>query len=157
MSEETNIPRLKELAIRGKEYREQNEYTYIGEELELSLGPIEDKHLIPIAGILESRFGMDDVDEAAEEIEESRDEEGNVDPSKLDEDFVRLMAKVAFHAVDTEAADADGLSDDDLKAVLGISDDESENIGLVNGLTLEISQDALDISSDEDSAEKFRR
>lgn len=157
MSDESDISRLRELALRGKEYREVNDYEYFGEEITLSIAPLEDKVLIPVAGILESEFGMEDVDEASEEIDESRAEDGSVDPSKLDEEFVLLMARVAFHGIDTEEHGAEGMSDESLKQVLGMADDESENIGLREGFTLELSQDVLDISSDSESAESFRR
>lgn len=157
MSDENNFSRLRELALRGKEYRNVHEYEYLGEDIELSLGPLEDKVLIPVAGVLEAEFGMEDVDEASEEIDESRSEEGDIDPSSLDEEFVLLMARVGFHGIDTEEKDAAGMTDESLRQVLGIADDEDENIGLVNGFTLEIAQDVLDISSDSESAEKFRR
>ena len=156
MSDETNISRLREMAVYGKEYRDTNTYDYFGGVLELVLGPLEDKHLIPIAGTLQAEFGME-VDEASEEIEESRDEAGDIDPSKLDRNFVRLMAEAALHGIDTDEGDAEGETKDGLREILGIADEEGDNIGLRGGLTLEISQDVLDLSDDEESAEKFRR
>ena len=157
MSEEVNMPRLKELAIRGKEYREEQEYEYFGESMTLEIGPLEDQRLIPITGTLQSKFGMD-IEDASEEIEESR-EEGDIDPGKLDAEFVSLMARAAIEGIDQEKADAAGMSDEEMNAVFGLAEDEADedNIGLRGGLTLEIAQDVLDISDDEESAEAFRR
>jgi len=158
MSDDTNISRLKELALRGKEYREVNEYDYAGETMKLGIGPLVDKKLIPITGALQAKFGMD-IEEASEEIEESRDEEGDIDPAKLDEDFVMLMGRAAIEGIDTSMEDAQNADEKELRQVFGLldEDDEKENIGLVGGMTLEIAQDVMDISDDEDDAEKFRR
>jgi len=155
-TESTDISRLKEMAIRGKEYREENEYDYFGESMTLVLQSLPDKKLIPITGKLQSKFGMD-IEEASEEIEESRDDTGDIDPAKLDAEFVELMAAAAFEGIDEEEGDAAGINDADLRAVLGIAEDEGDNIGLRGGLTLEIAQDVLDITDDAEDAEKFRR
>jgi hypothetical protein len=151
-----NFSRLKEMAIRGAEYAEVYVYEYFGEEIELSLSPLEDQTLIPVAGVLESKFSMD-VDEASEEIEESREDDGDVDPSKLDEDFVVLMGEVAVEGINTDEGDAEGATEDDLCQVFGIAEEDEDNIGMRGGTTLEVAQDILDLSSDNDSAESFRR
>lgn len=153
---DTNVSRLKEMAIRGKEYREEKEYDYFGETMDLVLGPLADEKLIPITGALQSKFGMD-IEEASEEIEESRNEEGDIDPGKLDKEFVHLMARAAIEGIDQGEGAAEGADEEELEQIFGISDDDAENIGLRGGLTLEIAQDVLDLSDDEDSAEKFRR
>lgn len=153
MSDE-NIPRLKELAIRGKKYREVEEYDYLGESLELSIGPLEDETLLPILALLEEKFGVEDIEEAEEEIEKAQE---GVDGSKVDAEFVAIMAEAAFNGIDTSENDAEGLSDEELRQVLGIGDEDEENIGLVGGLTLDIAQDILSISSDDEMAENFRR
>lgn len=153
---DTNVSRLKEMAIRGKEYREEKEYDYFGETMDLVLGPLADERLIPITGALQSKFGMD-IEEASEEIEESRNEEGDIDPGKLDKEFVHLMARAAIEGIDQDEGAAEGADEEELEQIFGISDDDAENIGLRGGLTLEIAQDVLDLSDDEDSAEKFRR
>jgi hypothetical protein len=145
------------MAVRGAEYSELYVYEYFGEELELSLSPLEDSVLIPVAGVLEDKFGME-VEDASEEIDESRNGDGSVDPSKLDEDFVNLMAKVAVSGVNTDAGDAEGESEEGLRAIFGIADeDEQDNIGMRGGATLEVAQDVMDLSSDDDAAESFRR
>ena len=156
MTDETNLSRLREMAVYGKEYSETNEYDYFGGTLELAANPLEDEFLIPFTAILEERFEIEDVDEASEEIENAR-EEGDIDPSKVDVEFVHLMAEVCVEGVDTSEGDAEGEDEEGLEEIFGISENEEENIGLVGGLTLEVSQDILDISSDAESAESFRR
>jgi hypothetical protein len=144
------------MALRGKEYREEHEYDYFGESMTLHLQPLPDKKVIPITGALQAKFGMD-IEEASEEIEESREEGGDIDPAKLDQEFVELMGRAAVEGIDRTEGDADGADKAELEEVFGLRDDESENIGLRNGMTLEISQDVLDISDDEEDADKFRR
>lgn len=151
-----NVSRMKELALRGKEYREEKTYEYFGESMTLVIGPLEDEVLIPITGALQSKFGLD-IEEASEEIDESRGEEGDIDPGKLDADFVRLMARAAIEGIDRTQGDAEGADEEELRQIFGISDDDEENIGLRGGLTLEIAQDVMDMSDDEEAAEKFRR
>lgn len=154
---DANLSRLTEMAVRGKEYRETNTYEYFGEEMELAIGPLEDKVLIPVMGTLQANFGIEDIEEAQEEIEESRSEDGDIDPSKLDAEFVALMGRVGVEGVDTEEGDAEGADEAELERVFGIHADEEENIGLRGGMTVEIAQDVLGLSSDEEDAEKFRR
>ena len=156
MADSENVSRLRELAVYGKEYRETNEYEYLGAPLELCIGPLDDQYLIPFLAVLEERFGMD-IEDAEEEIEEARDEDGDIDASEVDAEFVRLMADAAIEGIDTSEADAEGEDEEGLREIFGISDDDEANIGLVGGMTLEIAQDVLSISEDADAAEKFRR
>lgn len=153
-NDSTNISRLREMAVRGREYSELNEYETFGETVELSLSSLEDEVLIPVAAVLEDKFQMD-VDTASEEIEDSRDAGGDIDPAQMDAELVRLMAKVAVHGVNTDEGDAEGEDEDGLKQIFGIA--EEDNIGLRGGMTLEVAQDVLNISSDEEAAESFRR
>jgi hypothetical protein len=157
MSDSTNTSRLKQMAIRGKEYSEIREYDYISGDMELSLSPLIDEVLLPIVAVLEEKFGIEDVEEASEEIDEARGEDGDIDPAEVDEDFVALMGKVCVEGINTDEADGEGASEEELRQVVGISDDEDENVGLIGGFTLEIAQDILDLSSDADTAENFRR
>lgn len=145
------------MAIRGKEYSEIREYDYISGDMELSLSPLIDEVLLPIVAVLEEKFGIEDVEEASEEIDEARGEDGDIDPAEVDEDFVALMGKVCVEGINTDEADGEGASEEELRQVVGISDDEDENVGLIGGFTLEIAQDILDLSSDADTAENFRR
>lgn len=149
--------RLKEMALRGKEYSEIKEYDYFGGVMEVSMSPLEDTVLIPYAAVLEEKFGYEDLEEAAEEIEETRDDRGDVDPSKVDEDFVELMGEVCVDGVNTDEGHAEGADEEELREIFGVHDDEEENIGLTGGLTLEIAQDVINLSSDEEAAQKFRR
>lgn len=151
-----NISRLREMATYGREYSEINEYEYFGGELALSVSPLDDEILIPFSAVLEEKFEIDDIEEASDEIDDAR-EEGDIDPSKVDASFVNLMADVCVHGVNTDEGDAEGETEQGLKEIFGVADNEEDNIGLVGGMTLEVSQDILDISSDAESAESFRR
>lgn len=160
MSNETesseNMSRLREMATYGREYSETNSYEYFGGELSLSVSPLNDETLIPFSAILEEKFEIDDIDEASEEIDDARSE-GDIDPSKVDSSFVKLMADVCVEGVNTDEADAEGEDEAGLEEIFGVSNDEDANIGLVGGMTMEVAQDILDISSDAESAESFRR
>ena len=156
MTGDTNISRLREMAVYGRDYSETNEYEYFGGTLELSVSPLVDEFLIPFSAVLEEKFEIEDIEEASGEIDDAR-EEGDIDPSKVDKSFVQLMTKVCVEGVNTDAGDAEGETEDGLREIFGIADDDSENIGLVGGMTLEVAQDILDVSSDAESAESFRR
>jgi hypothetical protein len=156
MSNSVNLSRLREMAVKGKNYREEYELDYFGETATLVLKSLVDEVLIPVAAILEDKFDMD-VDEAREELDDAKDESGSIDPSQLDAEFVRLMADVAVNGIDREEGAAAGESKEGVREIFGIAEDDEENIGLRGGKTLEIAEAVLDISSDADSAEKFRR
>jgi hypothetical protein len=147
-----NISRLKEIAIRGDEYREENTYPYFGEEITIFLQPLKEKQLLPLQTLLMEQLGMD-LNDAENKIE-------NAAPSDLDEDFISIMHEIALRAVDTTQGDAEGADEQELREVFGAvkkGEDDSEEIGFVGGVGLEIAQDAISISSDADSADKFRR
>jgi hypothetical protein len=156
-SDSDSPSRLKQLAVRGRDYAELNEYEYFGETIELSMSPLEDKLLLPYSAVLEEKFGFDEIEDASEEIEDARDQEGDIDPSKVDEEFVIVMANICVDGVNTDEGYAEGATEAELREIFGIHNDEDRNIGLIGGLTLNIAQDIIDISSDAESAEKFRR
>lgn len=145
-----NFSRLKEIAIRGDDYREQKTYPYFGEEIELYLKPLKEKELLPLQTVLMEQLGMD-LDDAENKIE-------NAEPSDLDEEFISIMHEIAMRSIDTSQGDAEGADEEELREVFGTTEDEDEEgIGFVGGVGLEIAQDVISISSDAESAEKFRR
>lgn len=155
---DVNVPRLKEMAIRGEEYREEFEIEYFGESGTLHLGSLADEYYIPMVGTLQDKFDLD-IDEAQEQIEEAKEEgdDDNIDPAGFDEEFVDLMKRAAYYGIDRTEGIATGMTKEDLKAVLGMYEEEEKNIGLRGGKTLEIAYKVLNITSDAESAEKFRR
>lgn len=146
-----NLSRIREIAIRGDDYREEEEYPYFGETLTLSLKPVKEKKLLPLQTLLMEKLGMD-LDDAEEKID-------NASPSDLDEGFVRLMKEIAVLGIDRENADAEGETEEGIREIIdvGIEEDNENAVGFVGGLSLEIAQDVISISQDTEGAEKFRR
>lgn len=142
-----NISKLRELAVRGKDYREDYEVEYYGETATFALRPLVDVEFLPIAAFLEDKLGLD-AEDAQEMVEEEREEnDGTIDPSNFDKEFVEIMQSAAIQGL-TSDPDA--------------SDEEREEVReqvetLQGGKSLEIAERVLDISSDADSAKSFRR
>jgi hypothetical protein len=153
-----NISRLRNLATRGKEYREDFETEYVGETMNLQLQPVISKRFLPIAAMLEDKMDMD-AEEAQERLEEEKEDgdDPDIDPANFDEEFVMIMSELAVRGIDPEAGDAEGEDEDGLREIFAISDSEDENIGLIGGVVLQIAERVLSISSDADKAESFRR
>jgi hypothetical protein len=148
-SNDVNISKLRELALRGKNYREEFETNYLGETLILYLKPLTDLEFLPIAAFLEDKLDMD-AEEAKERIEEEREagEDDSIDVSNFDKEFVGIMQEAAAMGVDTTQGDAEGLDED---MVLETIRD------LIGGKSIEIAERVLDISSNAEDAKKFRR
>ncbi|QIR31063.1 putative tail assembly chaperone protein [Halorubrum virus Hardycor2] len=148
-SNDVNISKLRELALRGKNYREKFETSYLGESLTLYLKPLTDLEFLPIAAFLEDKLEMD-TEEAKERIEEEREagDDDSIDIANFDKEFVGIMQEAAAKGVDTTQGDAEGLEDE---MVLETIRD------LIGGKSIEIAERVLDISSNAEDAEKFRR
>lgn len=146
-SENINVSKLRELAIRGKDYREDHEVEYYGESAVFALRPLVDIEFLPIAAFLEDKLGLD-ADEAQEMVEEEREEnEGNIDPSNFDREFVEIMQQAAIYGL-TSGPECDEAEREEVRTQV-----ES----LQGGKSLEIAERVLDISSDAESAKSFRR
>lgn len=154
-NDNVNISRLREMATRGKNFREDFETTYMGEPLELRLKPVISKRFLPIAALLEDKMDMD-ADEAQEKLDDEK-KDGSIDPSNFDEEFISIMSELAIRGIDRDAGFAEGETEDGLREIFAISDDEDENIGMIGGVVLEIAERVLSISSDAEKAESFRR
>lgn len=158
-SDDANISRLREMAIRGREYSESMDFEYYGLEGELYVNPLTDPEFLPIAAFLEDRLDID-PEEAQEKLEEGKDPEGNIDASQFDEEFVGIMAKAAVIGIDTSQGIAEDETQEGLREILGVNEDyefTDDGIGLQGGKTLLIAEKVLDISSDAEKADKFRR
>lgn len=142
-----NVSKLRELAVRGKNYREDFEVEYYGESATFALRPLVDIEFLPIAAFLEDKLGLD-AEEAQEMVEEEREEnDGNIDPSNFDEEFVEIMQSAAIRGL-TSGPDAPDEESDEVR-------EQVES--LQGGKSLEIAERVLDISSDAESAKSFRR
>lgn len=148
---------LQDLVIRGTKYREDYEFELYGEETTAIIRPLADEHFLPIAAGLADIMDMDvedqeerdeAVSEAIDEVDES--EEGDIDISKLDEDFVELLQSAAILGL-TGGYDEDGNE---------IEYDEEEKRDIIEGMmgaySVEIGGRVLELSGDVRDAEKFR-
>ncbi|UBF21387.1 tail assembly chaperone [Halorubrum virus HRTV-21] len=136
-SNDVNISKLRELALRGKNYREEFETNYLGETLTLYLKPLTDLEFLPIAAFLEEKLDMD-TEEAKERIEEEREagDDDSIDITNFDKEFVGIMQEAAAKGVDNTQGDAEGLDDE---LVLETIRD------LIGGKSIEIAERVLDI------------
>lgn len=161
-NDDANLNRLREMAIRGREYRLEKDFEYFGMEGKLYLRPLTDAEFLPVMAFLEEKMDMD-VEEAQQAIEEERDpDSGQIDATAFDRTFIARMAETAVLGIDTEQGIAKGESEDGLREILGVDEDgnlrdDEDAIGLSGGKTLDIAKDILEISSDSESAELFRR
>ena len=146
-TDDVNLSRLREMAIKGSEYRETVEFEYYGEELELYVKPLTDAEFLPIAAVLEEKLDLDH-EEAQEMIDDEMDDEGYVDPSAFDEEFIEVMQEAAILGIDTTQGDAEGEDEAGLRELVEM---------LQGGATLVIAERVLDISRDSSKAESFRR
>jgi hypothetical protein len=153
-----NVSKFRQLATRGKQYREDCDIDYMGETMDLVLKPVISKRFLPIAAILEEKMEMD-AEEAQARLEEDKEmgEDESIDASNFDQEFVELMTELAIRGIDTEAGFAEGETEDGLREIFAISDDEEANIGMIGGVALQIAERVLSISSDAEKADKFRR
>lgn len=154
-SSEVNISRLTDIATRGKEYREEFETEYFGETIDLKLKPVISQRFLPVAALLEAKLDMD-AEEAQEKLEDEK-EDGSIDPANFDEEFISIMSELSVRGIDRTYGYAKDGSEEDLRKIFAISDDDEENIGLIGGVVLEIAERVLSISSDAEKAESFRR
>ena len=154
-----NISKLREMALRGDEYRECIEdFTYYGLSGDLYVRPLTDPEFLPIAAFLEDRLDID-AGEAQEMLEEEKDEEeGAIDPTQFDEEFVYIMAQAAVKGIDRTQGIAQGETEEGIREIFGVAGNSGqEGMGLQGGKTLFIAERVLSISSDAESAESFRR
>ena len=143
-----NMSRFREMAIRGDEYREVMEFTYYDESGELYLRPLTDPQFLPIAAMLEARLDMD-TDEAQQALEDGEDPEtGSIDPSQFDAEFVEIMHEAAVMGIDRSQGIAEGEEKAGVREILAL---------LQGGKSLQIAKRVLEISSDAEKAESFRR
>lgn len=147
-STDANISRLREMALRGDQYRSTIEFTYYDMEGELYVRPLTDEEFLPIAAFLEDRLDLD-PEEAQEALEEGKDEDaGTIDPSQFDQEFVEIMHQAAVMGIDNSKGIAEGEDDEGVKEIVKM---------LQGGKSLVIAERVLEISSDAEKAETFRR
>lgn len=147
-SSDVNISRLREMALKGDQFRDSIEFTYYDEEGDLFVRPLTDEEFLPIAAFLENRLDID-PEEAQEALDEGKDEAGDsIDPGQFDQAFVEIMHQAAIKGIDTDQGIAEGEDETGVEEIVTM---------LQGGKSLIIAERVLEISSDAESAEAFRR
>jgi len=147
-SNDVNISRLREMALKGDQFRSSIDFTYYDMEGELYVRPLTDEEFLPIAAFLENRLDLD-PEEAQETLEDGKDEANDtIDPGQFDEAFVEIMHEAAVMGIDTSQGIAEGEDEEGVKEIVSM---------LQGGKSLIIAERVLEISSDADKAEAFRR
>lgn len=154
-----SVPRLKEMAIRGSDFRDTYEFELYGEPVVAVLRPLVDDEFLPIAAALADHFDVDDeeidteeaVSEAVDEAEGAADDDNeDVDVSKMDGRFVEIMQGAAvLGLVGEESEDGD---------VYEYSEEEKNDVieSMMGGYSVELGSQVLETSGDVRDAEKFR-
>ncbi|UBF22607.1 tail assembly chaperone [Halorubrum tailed virus 25] len=146
--------KLQEMAIRGRDYRDEYEFEMMGEDVTALLSPLPDKKFLPISAFLKAHLDMDE-EEAVEKVEEAKEEakengEDSIDISKMDKEFVAALQRAAIFGIK-------GSYDDDGEVV---EYDEEEARAMVEmmvgGYSVELGGKVLEISGDVRDATEFR-
>lgn len=134
---------LCEVIMAGADYRETREYDYLGRTIPATLRPVLDPVGIPLTARLHDKLDMD-LDDAREEVEESREGDGGLDVSKMDDEFISIMQRAARFTLDNEQ---NGWDSKELDAMVHST---------MNGLIVEIGLEGLEVSGTMEEAEAFR-
>lgn len=143
--------KLYDMAVRGRDYREDYDLEMMGEEVTAVLSPLADEHFLPISAFLKSHLDMDE-EEAVEAVEEAKEEsEGDgIDISKMDTEFVVTLQKAAIHGI-KGSYDEDGdlveYDEEDARSMVKM---------LVGGYSVELGGKVLELSGDVRDATEFR-
>lgn len=141
-----SLAQLKELMLRGKDYREEKVYEVFGGHITMVWKPIPDKHYVPLMTMMEEKLDLDE-DAVKAEMEgrlEDVDTLADVDLSGIDEEFMSFMEAMVELGIDAEAMDG---SLADVKEAL---DDA------VGGYILGWAFDVMDLTGDMTDAKRFR-
>jgi hypothetical protein len=144
------------MVVRGTNYREDFTFELYGEEVTAVLRPLVDAEFLPIAAFLADNIESENLEERAEavseavdKVDDAADEEGDIDLSELDENFVEAMqnaARKGWHGVREDGE------------VIELTDDEKDELlaNMMGGYSIEIGSRVLEISGDVREADKFR-
>lgn len=142
---------LVEMAEQGKEYREDYTFELYGQEVEVVLKPLTDEIFLPLMAELAESLGVDEEMLRKGEVDDELDAEiDEVDPSQMDEDFIKTMQKAAVKGLHGQY-DAEG-------SVEVLDTEEKAEIvsSLVGGASVELGSKVMDVSGNIRDAEKFR-
>lgn len=143
-------PELYEMAVRGREYRKEDTIEMFGTEVSVVLRPLEDREFLPKTAALRAHLDVEDQDEvpdaARDKIEDEKDPEtGEIDVSKLDEDFVGILQDSA--AMGIVGGDEDGDMDQEMI--------DEMVYGMVGGYSVELGSRVLELAGSVRDVEEF--
>lgn len=139
-----NLSTLRRMALKGAEYREEYELDYFDETTTLFLKPLKDEVFLELLEDLDDVIDEEEMEEMMdEELEDGDDDipdEGEFDPV-----FVEIMRDAALLGIDHEEA---GETKEGMKEILDM---------MVGGVSIEIGAEVMEITSNLQDAERFRR
>jgi hypothetical protein len=153
-----SLTELKEMAIRGSDYRDEYEFEMHGEPVKVVIRPLVDNEFLPILGSIAEKLDIDEekvknaeaVDEVVEEVEDAEGEDG-IEMEEFDAEIVDMLQKAAVLGV-VGSYDGDG-------DVVEYDREEKEEIiydMMIGGYSVELGSRILELSGDVRDAEKFR-
>lgn len=153
---ERSNSKLHEMVALGKDYREDMELEVFGGTVRIEHRALPDKEFLPLVSELAEVIDMevDSSDEAIErgmeEMEEARTEDGDIDVTMLDDDFVEVTQRAAALGITA--------SYDDEENRVPIDEDEATALlrEMVGGISVEIGMQVLDTAGNIRDAELFR-
>ena len=136
-----NISQLRRMVLQGADYREEYELEYFGETTTLHLAPLKDEDF------LELLEDLDEVMDASDFSEEDLDEldEDEMDEEDFDPEFVNIMRNAAKKGIDAERS---GETTEGIAELLDL---------MVGGVSIEIGAEVMEITSNLQEADRFRR
>lgn len=151
---------LKEMAVRGEDFRDHYEFEMYGEPVVAVLKPLVDEEYLPLAGALADHLDVDEEEidkeeltkEAKEEVEEARTEDGSIDMAQLDDEFVAIMQKAAVWGLQGSL-----VGEDEEFVEYEDEEERASIIGkMMGGYSVEIGSEVLEMSGDVRDATRFR-
>lgn len=137
-----NLSTLRRMALKGSEYREEYELEYFGETTVLHLKPLKDEVFLEL---LEELDDVMDEEELTEMMDEELEEGEVPEEEEFDPAFVSIMRTAAKRGIDHEKA---GETEDGMQEILDM---------MVGGVSIEIGAEVMEITSNLQDAERFRR
>lgn len=144
MTDNKSDSKLRSMILKGKNYREDYELEYFGETTDIELRPLKDTEFVEIVERIDDVVDEEEFEDNMEDIDDL-DEEEMPDEADFDKDFVEVMRDAAKLGIDNESA---GLTQEELDELV----DE-----LIGGVSIDIGAEVLDITSNLQDADRFRK
>lgn len=140
-SNERSVSKLREMVLKGKNYREDYEFEYFGETITLKLRPLRDPEFVELIERLDDTIDEEEFDEELEDIEDLDEEDVE---EEFSSDFVEVMRDAAKLGIDPEPLG---------ETREGIAELVDEMVG---GVSIEIGAEVMEITSNLQDADRFR-